>query len=341
MRKFATVYRCERDRTAWRRLRREEDGAQRLHASKQLLTPLPTARKKLRSWSDDSMQAAIDAVKSGRMGVNRAALEFGVPRTTLKDRIAGRVVHGTRSGPKPYLTPQEEKELADFLVSCSKMGYGKTRGEVLKIVEAIAKKKGVKVQGYISDGWWCRFRERWPQLSLRKGDPFSQVRSEMTTREVFEGFFDLLRETLEKADVIDKPAQIHNCDESGMPLEHKMPRTVAQKGTKKVRQRSSGNKTQITILGCASAAGQAIPPMVVFSGKTKSTADQGLQRREISSSECAACFGLYEDDVDEDGTVTCDWIQCTNEQCSLWMHTNCLDKSDGEYVCAVCQNIFC
>ena len=99
------------------------------------------------------MQAAIDAVKSGRMGVNRAALEFGVPRTTLKDRIAGRVVHGTRSGPKPHLTPQEEKELADFLVSCSKMGYGKTRGEVLKIVEAIAKKKGVKVQGCISDGW--------------------------------------------------------------------------------------------------------------------------------------------------------------------------------------------
>ena len=35
----------------------------------------PTANrpKKLRSWSDDLMQAAIDAVKSGRMGVNRAA----------------------------------------------------------------------------------------------------------------------------------------------------------------------------------------------------------------------------------------------------------------------------
>ena len=33
--------------------------------------------------------------------------------------------------------------------------------------------------------------------------------------------------------------------------------TVAQKGTQKVRhERSSGNKTQITILGCANAAGQ-------------------------------------------------------------------------------------
>ena len=89
----------------------------------------------------------------------------------------------------------------------------------------------------------------------------------MTTHEVFKSYFDLLRETLEKTDVIDKPTQIYNCDESGMPLEHKMPKTFAQKGTKKVRQRSSGNKTHITILGCANAAGQALPPMVVFSGK--------------------------------------------------------------------------
>ena len=46
-----------------------------------------------------------------------------------------------------------------------------------------------------------------------------------------------------------------------------MPKTVAQKGMKKVRQRSSGNKAQISILACGSATGQAIPPMVIFSGK--------------------------------------------------------------------------
>lgn len=59
----------------------------------------------------------------------------------------------------------------------------------------------------------------------------------------------------------DKPECIYNCDKSGMPLEHK---PIALKGTKKV---TSGNKTQITILGCVSAAGQTIPPIVVFSGK--------------------------------------------------------------------------
>ena len=52
-----------------------------------------------------------------------------------------------------------------------------------------------------------------------------------------------------------------------MPLEHKLSRTVSPKGVKKVRQLTSGNKTQITVLACGNAIGQALPPMVIFAGK--------------------------------------------------------------------------
>ncbi len=45
---------------------------------------------KLREWSDESMLGAIQAVREGTFGVNRAALEYGVPKTTLKDRISGK-----------------------------------------------------------------------------------------------------------------------------------------------------------------------------------------------------------------------------------------------------------
>ncbi len=228
----------------------------------------PNRPAKLCTWSNHSMLQAMAAVKDGSMGINMAAIAHGVPRTTLKDRLSGRVIHGTKMGPKSYLTREEEKELVDFLVNCSKMGYGKTRAEVLRIVEAVMKKKG-RLLGdhHISQGWWCRFRERWPEISLRRGDSFSMAREKMTSREVFENYFDLLQETLDKYNLKDKPSQIYNCDESGLPLEHKPPRIVSAKGTRKVRQISSGNKTQITVLGCCNAAGQAIPPMVVFSGK--------------------------------------------------------------------------
>ena len=60
----------------------------------------------------------------------------------------------------------------------------------------------------------------------------------------------------------------------------------------------------------------------------------GLQHREISESECAVCFGHWEeDDADE-------WLMCTNENCGVWSHSNCLEKCDDTYVCVLCQTCF-
>ena len=155
------------------------------------------------------------------------------------------------------------------------MGYGKTRGEVLKIVQATLIKKRKETADSmktpcmktpcISQGWWTTFSRHWPELSLRKGDSFPIAREKMTHFDVFESYFKLLEETLDEHDLKDKPAQIYNCDESGMSLEHKLPKTIA-KGTKKFRQITSGNKTQITVLGCANAAGQALPQWIFFQG---------------------------------------------------------------------------
>lgn len=84
--------------------------------------------RKYRQWSEESMLGALKAVSEGTMGINRAAIEFGVPKTTLKDRV---VAHGSKSGKKPYLTPGEEKELYDYLLLCASIGFPKTRDDVI------------------------------------------------------------------------------------------------------------------------------------------------------------------------------------------------------------------
>lgn len=95
----------------------------------------PAARpNKLCQWSDEQMKWAMEAVMNGELGVNRSALLHGVPKTTLKDRIAGRIKHGTKPEPVAYLNAKEEEELVNFLFGCSTMGYGKTKREVLQIV---------------------------------------------------------------------------------------------------------------------------------------------------------------------------------------------------------------
>ena len=61
--------------------------------------------------------------------------------------------------------------------------------------------------------------------------------------------------------------QLYNVDETGMPLDPPKLRVCARKGQKKVRQRGSGNKSQITVVSCGSATGHVIPPFVIFEGK--------------------------------------------------------------------------
>ena len=73
--------------------------------------------------------------------------------------------------------------------------------------------------------------------------------------------------------------------------------------------------------------------------KKKANGNTGLQRQEVSSNECAICFGLYDEDLDsETEDLMSDWIQCTNDGCGVWVHAECLGKCDGDCVCCVCGN---
>ena len=210
------------------------------------------------------MLRAMEAVRSGTLGVNRAAEQFGVPRTTLKNRISGRVEHGRKSGPVPYLNKDEEEQLVDFLIQLAKIGHGKTKQDVLSIVKRTIQKKQLNVKGFNGEGWWTRFKQRHPSLSLRTADPLAMVRSECTRQEVIDDYFKLLEGTLSSLNISDKPQYIYNMDETGVPLDAKQLKRVALKGMKKIHGRSSGNKTQITVVVCANAAGSVIPPMVIF-----------------------------------------------------------------------------
>ena len=99
------------------------------------------------------MLAAQEAVRQG-MSVSRAAAVHGVPRITLYDRHSGRVKHGTKPGPKPYLNETEERELSDFVCEMGKIGYGKTRRDIKDIAESVAMEKGILRKRKISDGWF-------------------------------------------------------------------------------------------------------------------------------------------------------------------------------------------
>ena len=99
------------------------------------------------------MLKAIEAVRSGAMGP-MAARTYSVPASTLKDRLSGRVKHGTNPSPVPYLTSDEEDELATFLIQVLEIGWGKTKREVIMIVCQAVEKKGRNTDSFNGEEWW-------------------------------------------------------------------------------------------------------------------------------------------------------------------------------------------
>ena len=59
------------------------------------------------------MEKAMETVMEGG-GINRAAMEHGIPWTTLKGHLSGHVDHGDNPVLTPYLNRAEKKELGAF-----------------------------------------------------------------------------------------------------------------------------------------------------------------------------------------------------------------------------------
>ena len=194
--------------------------------------PVLVSPKKRLKWTNESMLAAIKAVQNGS-SVSMAAVCHNVPRMTLQDRLSGRVVHGTKPGPVPYLNKikDEEANLAEFLEVVSDVGYGKTKKQIKNMVESAACDKGVLRKDRISDGWFRGFMERQPQLRLRKGDKTSFVRMDaMKQKEELNNYFITLKSILVEHNLMNKLELIYNL---GCHLNNSLPELWQGKGRKK------------------------------------------------------------------------------------------------------------
>ena len=88
-----------------------------------------------REYNTLSIEKAYEAVVAGKMSIRKAADEFGVPRSTLHDKVTKKVPLKGRGGPKGHLTSHEEAELVKFLVGSASVGYAKSRKDVIAIAQ--------------------------------------------------------------------------------------------------------------------------------------------------------------------------------------------------------------
>ncbi|XP_064406648.1 uncharacterized protein LOC135351543 isoform X10 [Halichondria panicea] len=218
-------------------------------------------------YDKSCLEKAISELEKGTIpSVRRAALLYGIPRSTLHDHFKEKVAPNAKPGPAPYLSIEEEEELSNFLVKCSRIGYPKTRQQVLGIVQEIVGKRRPDV--CVTNGWWERFSNRHPNICLKTSIPLSYVRAMAEDEGSLKGYFDLLETTLHENDIFDHPSHIYNCDETGMPLNPKPLKVVSERGAKNPSNICGSTKNQVSVLACSSATGHTLPPYIILARKT-------------------------------------------------------------------------
>ena len=226
--------------------------------------------KRKRSYDTAQIGLAYKAVREGGMSVYKAARVFGVPESTLRDRHLGLqpVENLPSHGPDPLFTKEEEKSLIDHMTYMSNIGYGYSRQAFLDMAfeyAVILRKKSPNDPAF-KGSWYQGFKKRWPEIHLAKPERLAIVRAKATSSESLDKHFSELEDTFKQLNLEQHPEKIWNIDESGILMEHSPPKVLCTKGATPQAVTSPRGKN-VTLIGCANAAGTCIPPFFIFPGK--------------------------------------------------------------------------
>lgn len=227
------------------------------------------------NWSQQSMKAAIDKVLCKELGYRKAALEYGVPQTTLeryvkKIKLGEEITVGLPLGPiKSVFSQKEEQELAQYLKYMEQRLFGLTTLDLRRLAYQLAKKNNKKhnfnnEKEMAGVDWLNGFLKRHPELSIRKPEATSAARAMGFNRVAVGNFYKLLGETYDV--LLLTPDKIYNCDETGISVVSKTKsKIIASKGKKQVGSLSSAERGQtVTVEICFNAAGTFMPPLIIF-----------------------------------------------------------------------------
>ncbi|KAK7877435.1 hypothetical protein WMY93_031855 [Mugilogobius chulae] len=107
------------------------------------------------------MEDAMLQVQAARLTFRQAAAQFGVPKTTLQDRVSGRVASDCIHGLWPLLSTIYENALVVYCLYSASYGFPLTKPQVQSHALAIYNRRhqeSPKVA--LSQTWWINFKER-------------------------------------------------------------------------------------------------------------------------------------------------------------------------------------
>ena len=217
-------------------------------------------------YTQQQFKAAMEAVKT--QSIRSVAGALKIPRSTLQDWINNPdAVRGT--GVKCVFDDDEENYICEALCYLAELGFPQGRDylrEVIKSYVIFTGKNTPFAESKPGLRWVRSFEDRNSErLTRRKREGLSYSRSDALSLQNINLFFARYNAVLEKAEVTERPWCIWNVDETGLQACRASNKVYVGREVKHAYSiQPGGTKTMYTVLVCANAAGQFLPPYTLY-----------------------------------------------------------------------------
>lgn len=175
------------------------------------------SKPKRANWTEDSLAAAVRAVRNG-LSTYKASAQHGIPRRTLRNHIENSKIV-KRLGRHTILTPDQEKDFVRRIIKFSDLGVPMTP-KMIRIQAAFAFCQKLDIPhnfntetGLAGKGWLRLFLQRHPELAKRKAQFLNPARAQKFNKSIVAQHFQEIRKLYDELCLHDHPEKNYNMDE--------------------------------------------------------------------------------------------------------------------------------
>ncbi|KAJ0181661.1 hypothetical protein K1T71_002383 [Dendrolimus kikuchii] len=209
--------------------------------------------RRLFDYCEQNLNKALVDIKNKKMGIKEACWFYDVPKTTVHDRLSGKVAANKKPkvGPDPVLGHEGKEKIKKWIIDMIRCGFPINKSDLMESVAKIIRDTGIKnpfKDGMPENTWYQSFLKRHPNISIREPEGINNARAAVTETHIFED-----------------PDRIFNGDETGFSLCPKSGKVLGPRGYKNLYIIKKNNeKENISVLALFSASGILCPPLVIF-----------------------------------------------------------------------------
>jgi hypothetical protein len=214
-------------------------------------------------YTESDVQCALAEIANGK-SLRKAAVEWGVPRSTLQDRNATTLPHLEAASHLQRLPTVMENQLTNWVLTQEALGRGVTHAQIRVFGQRLLALQGDHLP--LGRHWISRFLARNPILKTKRQIFVDSVRVNNACSEVIRPWFQNLEIPAIKA---IPASQRWNMDETGIMEGYGLNGLVVGHAEKrKVQGKQPGSRAWTSIIECISATGVSTAPAVIYKGKT-------------------------------------------------------------------------